>query len=69
MLLKLWAFLTGQQVVWLLDNDGTVTRTIARQTPFGLVAKRYWPFSIRDVLCEADGKIPNGCYVIQWKAE
>jgi len=64
---EIWAFVTGQVVVFLKDHDGTITKTVAKKTPFGLVAKRIWPFHIRDVLLMEDGTVENGCYVKNWK--
>ena len=65
MFYNIWAFITRQEVVYLLDIDGDVTKTFAKQTPFGLVAKRFWPFNIRNVLCTAEGVV-NGDYVKDW---
>jgi hypothetical protein len=66
MFLNIWAFITRQEVVYLLDYDGEVTKTVAKQTPFGgLTAKRHWPFNIRNVGCTVDGVV-NGSYVEDW---
>ena len=65
MFYNIWAFITRQEVVYLKDFDGEVTKTVAKQTPFGLVAKRWWPFNLRNVLCTAEGT-PNGGYVKDW---
>ena len=63
---EIWAFLTRQVVVYLLDHDGNVTKTVAKRTPFGLVAKRQWPTNIRNVLLLQNGEVSNGCYVARW---
>jgi len=65
MFYNIWAFITRQEVVYLLDFDGEVTKTFAKQTPFGLSAKRFWPLNIRNVLCTAEG-IQDGGYVKDW---
>lgn len=64
---KLWAFLTGQKIVYLKDSDGDVTKTLAKNTPYGYVAKRYWPFNIRNVILLDGGKVEGGSYVKEWK--
>ncbi len=63
----IWAFITGQEVVYLRDSDGDVTLTFAYFDPFGtLKAKRYWPWNLRNVELGADGKVINGSYVKEW---
>jgi len=64
---EVWAFLTGQKAVYLKDYDGEVTKTVAKRTPFGYVAKRMWPFNIRNVTLLEDGTVENGGYVHSWK--
>lgn len=64
---ELWAVLTRQKVVFLIDHDGEITKTVAKKTPFGYVAKRHWPFNIRNVLLLPDGKVENGVYVHEWR--
>jgi len=64
---EIWAFLTRQKVVYLIDHDGEVTKTVATKTPFGYVAKRQWPFNFRTVLLEPYGTVRNGFYVVGWK--
>jgi predicted deacylase len=66
-ILRLWAYLTGQKLVALKDHDGEVTIVPAYKTPFGYVAKRYWPMSILDVLLNEDGTVEGGSYVRFWK--
>ena len=67
MLMRLWSFLTRGELVWLRDNDGELTLSIARTNPWGeRVAKRYWPFRIRDVILRDDGTVDGG-YVKFWK--
>jgi len=63
---ELWAFITRQRVVYLKDFDGEVTKTVAKKTPFGYVAKRHWPFNIKNVLLLDDGTIEPDCYVKSW---
>lgn len=64
----IWAWLTGGELVWLRDYDGTVTLTIARVDPWGYkTAERYWPYKIRTVTLEADGTVSNNSYVELWK--
>ncbi len=65
----LWAKLTGGKLVWLQDSDGTETLTIARRSSFGgMIAKRWWPFSIRIVRLLPGGEVEGGfgCYVMRW---
>jgi hypothetical protein len=66
-MIELWAIITRQKVVYLKDHDGEVTKTVAKKTPFGYVAKRQWPFNIRNVLLLPDGSVENGCYVCEWR--
>jgi len=65
---ELWAFFTRQKIVYLMDIDGSVTKTVAKKTPFGYVAKRMWPFNILNVLLLDDGTVEGGSYVKCWKA-
>ena len=67
MLYEIWAFITGQEIVWLKDYDGELTKTFAKKTPFGYVAKRWWPFNIRNVVCLPDGSTTGVPYVHYWK--
>lgn len=67
MFYKLWAFLTNQEIVWLKDSDSSLTKTFAKVTPFGLMAKRYWPHNVRNVLLLPDGTVEAGSYVKEWK--
>ena len=67
MLLKLWALLTNQKLVALKDRTGEVTIVPAYKTPFGYVAKRYWPYNINNVLLKDDGTIDGNNYVKFWK--
>lgn len=66
-MLRLWALLTGQKYVALFDNDGAITFTVAKKYKFGYVAKRLWPWNIRNVILNDDGTVENGCYVVRWK--
>lgn len=67
MIIRIWAFLTGGRLVWLRDHDGTVTLSIAHETPFGdLIAERYWPNKTRTVKLRPNGSV-DGAYVEQWK--
>jgi len=65
--IKIWCFLTLQKAVALRDFDGDVCFRPAKKTPFGLVAKRQWPFNIRNVILNDDGTVSNGSYVEEWK--
>lgn len=67
MFFKLWSLLTFQKVVYLLDFDGEVTKTVAKKTPFGYVAKRWWPFPHGVCLLKDDGTVFGGSYVTHWK--
>ncbi|MDE3022281.1 MAG: hypothetical protein KGI54_10510 [Pseudomonadota bacterium] len=63
----IWAFLTRQQVVYLEDVDGEITRTFAKASPFGDIrAKRYWPSNTRNVTLLPDGKVKGASYVKRW---
>lgn len=62
-LLRLWAKLTGQKVVFLLDHDGEITVSLANKTPFGWIARR----NGRAVLLQEDGTTKGVCYTKQWK--
>lgn len=64
---EMWAFLTRQKVVFLRDRDGGITKTVAKKTPFGYVAKRYWPSNVRNVLLLPDGNVYSNPYVIEWR--
>ena len=66
-LLKLWARLTNQKLVALRDMDGEVVIAPAYKTPFGYVAKRYWPYNTKNVLLNDDGTVWGGGYVLFWK--
>jgi len=65
-MLEIWAFLTRQKVVYLMDRDGEVTKTVAKMTPFGMVAKRYWPYNTHNVILLDGGDVIGG-YVKKWK--
>ena len=67
MFFKLWSLLTFQKVVYLLDFDGEVTKTVAKKTPFGYVAKRWWPFTHAVCLLKDDGTVFGKSYVTHWK--
>jgi hypothetical protein len=69
MFLELWAKISMQHVVYLMDTDGEITKTIARKTPFGLVAKRYWPSNTRQVLLLPDGSVYKGAYIERWASD
>ena len=67
---RLWAWLTGGRLVWLIDHDGEETLAIARENFWGeLTAERWWPCGIREVVLLDGGKTlegPDG-YVDAWK--
>jgi hypothetical protein len=69
MLLELWAKISMQHVVYLMDFDGEITKTVARKTPLGLVAKRYWPSNIRRVLLRPGGRVYKGSYIERWGSD
>lgn len=62
-ILRIFAYLTGQKIVYLLDFDGEVSISLAFKTPFGWVAKR----NGRKILLEANGKTRGVPYVVAWK--
>lgn len=63
-----WAKLIGGKLVWLRDYDGEVTLTVAKLNPWGeWIAKRYFPFSIRQVRLMPGGKVSGASYVEDWK--
>jgi hypothetical protein len=62
MFVEIWAKLTNQKVVYLKDHDGEVTKTVARCTPFGYVARRHF----QDVLLLPEGKVQGPIYVTAW---
>ena len=65
MLIEIWTKLTNQKVVYLKDYDGEITKTVARRTPFGYVARRHF----QDVLLLPDGKVQGPIYVTEWAEE
>lgn len=69
MLVKIWAWLTGGELVWLKDHDGEVSLSIAQTDPWGeKIAYRYWLSKVRLVVLLADGKVAKGAgYVELWK--
>jgi len=67
MIKRIWAFITGQKLVWLKDFDGTITLSINQKDGFGSYAKRHWPYNIKNVRLLPGGKIGNGSYVTAWK--
>ncbi len=64
---KLWAFLTKQKLVVLRDQDGELTTTFAFNTPFGLHAKRFWPYGIITVKLLDGGTTENNSIVKEWR--
>ena len=67
MFFEIWAKITRQKVVYLKDHDGTITKTVAKETPFGYVAKRFWPTDVRTVLLLPDGTVEGASYVEEWR--
>ena len=67
MIKKIYAFLTGGKLVWLLDQDGKITLSIARIDHFGnLRSEMHWrPWNIRSVILNPDGTV-DGSYVKYW---
>ena len=67
MIAHIWAFLTRQEVVYLEDFDGAVTKTFAKTTMFVTVrAKRHWPFNMHNVTLLPDGTVKELSYVKRW---
>lgn len=67
MLIRLWALLTFQRLVWLQHKNGNITLAIAKNNPFGgMIAEIYWPYNIRKVQLLPDGKCGVG-YISKWK--
>lgn len=67
MIAHLWAFLTRQQVVYLEDMDGEVTKTFAKVSPFGdLRALRFWPWTTHTVTLLPDGSVKQPHFVKRW---
>ena len=67
-LIRLVAFVTRRRCVYLRDRDGEVTFTMARKTPFGWVAARYWPvWDMHTVILGDDGKVVHSYYVDEWR--
>lgn len=67
MILRLWAWLTGGRVVWLLDFDGETTRTIARPCGFGLMKASRMIGT--NVSLHKDGSVQGASYVKRWEYE
>ena len=67
-LLLIIAFLFRRKVVALQDSDYNISYSLVYNTPFGNMAKRYWPFNIKNVFLNDDGTVLNGLYVKRWKA-
>ena len=62
-MLKIWARLTGQKVVYLRDHDGEINVSLSYKTPFGWVAKRFG----KNVFLVPDGTAECVSYVEEWK--
>lgn len=57
----------NNEIVYLLDKDGTVSKVWAKRNPFGLSCKHH---GIWDVLLLPDGKFRGGAsYLMGWKKE
>jgi hypothetical protein len=65
--MKIWCFLTLQKLVCLQDFDGELTFTPAFKTPYGWMAKRFWPFNIRNVYLKEGGAVEGGVFVTNWR--
>lgn len=65
MILRIWAYLTGGKVVWLMDHDGEITRTIARPIGFGKL-KAMRMAGVYAIL-DKNGKAIRPSYVAYWE--
>lgn len=66
--LRINAWFTNGEPVWLQDHDGEVVASIARRDPWGEVyAYRWWDIKTRRVTLNPDGTCSNGGYVKRWK--
>ena len=62
---KIWAYLTGGEVVWLEDFDGELTRTIAYRIGKGKMQATRMIF-VRKATLESDGSVSFPSYVKKW---
>lgn len=60
------AFLSGRELVWLIDFDGEVSLRAAKRTPFGLVCNRFG-FGFARCLLLPGGRVQGPSFVKQWK--
>jgi hypothetical protein len=66
-LLHLEALITGNDLIYLQDHDGTITLTIRRKSPFGgYIAQRFLYSNTKTVTLNDDGSVSNGGYVERW---
>lgn len=69
--MKLWAYVTRRELVWLLDSDivgGRAALSIATKHPLGYTyAYRYWPLTSKEVKLLPDGSTKDGTWVTAWK--
>lgn len=66
MMLDFLAPLFRRRVVFLLDDDGKVTKRWAKKTPFGLTCNRYVFPGIGPCLLLPDGSVQGPIYVARW---
>jgi len=66
--LSIISFLFRREMIALQDFDGDVSYSLVYNTPFGRMAKRHWPFNVRNVILNDNGTVANGSYVKLWKA-
>ena len=62
---KIWAFLTGGEVIWLEDFDGELTKTIAYRIGKGKMQATRMAF-VRKATLEPDGSVSFPSYVEKW---
>jgi len=62
---RIYAWVTGRRVIYLMDHDGEVSERIAYLDPFGM-----WAYRMRligaSVRLLPDGKTLGPCYVRKW---
>ena len=67
-IIRIVAFITRRNLVWLEDYDGEVTLSIEQVTPFGKRTAKRWRRNsdINVILCD-DGTTEGLAYVKKWK--
>lgn len=68
MIMRIWAWLTGGELVYLRDFDGEVSESIAYTNAWGeKSAYRYWATKIHHVCLLPDGTVQQPNYVKEWR--